>query len=126
MADFMRGRPLSGEEIDRFSETWKEAGRRAKRFSKTKKGQPYYPPGACAAQKALRQAREVGALRGSLTEQFFSSAGPMASPIFYVDESGNTVPRMFSHGESVPPCGTCEVMLPMLLCLDEGGDKCNH
>lgn len=125
-AGFMKGRPLSGDEAERFSRTWERANERAARFQKEKRGQPYFPAGACAAQKALRRARELGALRGSLTEQFFSPAGRMVNPIVYVDESGNKVSKTFSHGESVPPCGTCEMILPMLLCLDEGGDKCNH
>lgn len=123
----MKGRPLSGAEMDRFSETWKQVRFRAKRFSMAKRGQPYYPPGACAAQKALRRARELNARPGNLTEQFFSSEGSMASPILHVDErSGKVVPKAFSHGESVPPCGSCEIVLPMLLCLDDGEDKCNH
>lgn len=123
---FMKGRPLSGAERDRFQKAWTSAEYRTERFSRKRTGQAYYPPGTCAAQKALRFAGEHGARRKSLTEQYFNPGRHMANEVLFADADGRSASVAFAHGGSVPPCGTCEMILPMLLCLDEGEDKCSH
>ncbi|PRQ02061.1 hypothetical protein ENSA7_56340 [Enhygromyxa salina] len=33
--------------------------------------------------------------------------------------------RRFASGETVPPCGSCELLVPLLLCADDGA-VCSH
>jgi hypothetical protein len=88
-----------------------------------------YPPGSCAAQKVLLLLSEDGALPKAMTEQWYSSAGtPTASPIAFIDARENRSVRKvlpFPHGETVPPCRTCEAILPFLMCPGEKAE-CLH
>jgi len=88
-----------------------------------------YRPGSCAAQKILLAVREDGAIAKIMTEQWFSTAArATASPIAFID-AGKDPPeptvRPFAHGATVPPCKTCLILVPLLLC---PGDKtqCTH
>jgi hypothetical protein len=88
-----------------------------------------YPPGNCAAQRALLLLIDDGALPAALTEQWFHNrGGDTGSPVSYFDERGG--PRrltmgLFGPGETVPPCTTCQIILPFLLCI-EGKTSCTH
>jgi len=83
------------------------------------------PPGTCAAQGAMLLLLERDCLPVAMTEEWFSSQGSdMVGTIDFVDrrpEPRNT----FRNGESVPPCGTCVVLLPLVLC-NEGKPECKH
>jgi hypothetical protein len=87
-----------------------------------------YPPGACAAQKAILLARAGGAYPGALTEQWFHSKGnPTSSPIRFLEAStGKITQKRFGHGETVPPCKACELIIPLMLCPGEKESLCQH
>ncbi len=61
-----------------------------------------------------------GAIPGAMTEEWFSSAGSTtAAPIQFIDARGGARElklRKFKVGETVPPCGSCELIVPLLLC----------
>ncbi len=83
------------------------------------------PPGTCAAQGAMVLLLERECLPVAMSEEWFSSQGTdMVGTVDFVDlrpQPRNT----FRNGDSVPPCGTCVVMLPLVLCDDEK-PECNH
>ncbi len=89
-----------------------------------------YPPGSCAAQKALVLLLDDGSggRPVAMTERYHSSNGSATGgSIQFIDSSGATVLRAFEHGESVPPCGTCDLLLPYLLpCPEEEPAPCAH
>jgi hypothetical protein len=95
-----------------------------------KKKQAAYPPGSCAAQKALVLLLDDGSGGRpiAMTERHYSSSGSATGGfIQHTDSSGATVLRAFEHGESVPPCGTCDLLLPYLLpCPEEEPAPCAH
>jgi hypothetical protein len=90
-----------------------------------------YPPGACAAQQALVLTLDDGGLPSALTEEWYHPKKQKTrSPIRYIDATnpkGGWVvkDKEFEHGSTVPPCGTCEIILPLLLCSSEE-DRCSH
>jgi hypothetical protein len=112
-----------------LADAWAEGEARAAASMRNSARGAAYPPGACAAQKAILLLREDGALPGAMTEQWYSrSREGTKSPIAVVDmreRSPDPIPLYFPHGATVPPCGTCEIVLPVLLC---PGDKiqCSH
>jgi hypothetical protein len=123
-----RMRTLVGE-APRFEGALKEAADRAKESINDKSIAAFYPPGSCAAQKALLLVADDGGMPGAMTEEWYSSAqGKTRSPIAFID-ARTRVPvkteARFKHAASVPPCGTCQLILPFLLC---PGDKnqCAH
>jgi len=88
-----------------------------------------YPPGSCAAQKVLLLLNQEGALPQGMTERWYSSSREStSSPIAFIDARG-TEPKPailpFAHGHTVPPCKTCVVILPLLLCPGEKVE-CSH
>lgn len=85
-------------------------------------------PGACAAQKALVLALEHNCTPSAITEKWYS---PGRKPTAKVSEKPpvktsvvrhiNIEGRLdtdtdFGHGDSVPPCETCNLLLPFLIC----------
>ncbi|RJS16107.1 hypothetical protein DRW03_31165, partial [Corallococcus sp. H22C18031201] len=108
---------------------WAEADGRAKKSFLNRSGPAAYPPGICAAPKVLALALAAGAYPGGLTEQFFHCKGkPTAAPIQFFDErKGQVVARPFEHGSTVPPCDSCELIIPLLLCPgEEKEETCQH
>lgn len=87
-----------------------------------------YPPGACAAQGALVLCLDSGGLPTAMSEKFFSPepGGKTAASILYYDDTiGPTrelVARQFAHGDTVPPCLTCDLLVPLLLCFEADQD----
>jgi uncharacterized Zn-binding protein involved in type VI secretion len=112
------------------AETWAEAEVIARESDLTRPPHPAYPPGTCAAQKAMMLAWTGGAYPGALTEQWFHSKGKAVSAIIYfIDASTGEIvkDRYFSHGETVPPCRTCEAIIPLMLCPGEEKEaQCQH
>lgn len=96
-----------------------------------------YPPGECAAQKALVLTLDAGGLPVAMTERFHSSKGAKGltgAPIKHIlvtVQDGVTARsvedpgRKFKHGETVPPCQTCELLVPLLIC-PKDETQCNH
>ena len=112
-----------------FQDAWEEAEKRAEKSSKKRSSPAAYPAGACAAQGALLLLMDDGALPAAMTEQWFSSQGrPTQAPIQFLDRRSDP-PQVkvehFAHGTTVPPCRSCEVIVPLLIC-DDGKDACNH
>jgi hypothetical protein len=71
-----------------------------------------------------------GALSGAMTERWYSRAGaetqaPIAFRWALPDGTFKDDASRFAHGESVPPCKTCVIVLPLLLCPGEKG-QCTH
>lgn len=128
--ELMRSR-MAGrmKDSDAFEMDWEEADERSRKSNKDRSGPASYPPGACAAQKTLMFLYDDGAIPAAMTERWHSSVGrPTQAPVQYVDRrQEQQVVRVehFEHGSSVPPCGTCELLIPHLLC---PGDKeeCSH
>ena len=83
------------------------------------------PPGTCAAQGAIVLLLERECLPVAMTEEWFSSKGSdMVGTVAFIDQRPE--PRdVFHNGDSVPPCGTCDVMLPLILC-DKDKPECKH
>lgn len=103
------------------------ADQAAKNFNASKTLPAAFPPGSCAAQGALLHLIADQALPLAMTEQWFSyQKSPMSGGVLYYDSASRTnVQRPFSHGKSVPPCQTCVIILPFLLCTD-GKTQCAH
>ncbi|MFZ6177603.1 PAAR-like domain-containing protein [Nannocystis pusilla] len=117
-----------------FEKRWEEASQRSLESDKLRKAKvsgtaAAYPPGTCAAQKTLVLLLEDGALAAAMTERWYNSKGDKTqAPIKFVD--GRVQPRQeivdkFEHGTTVPPCGACELLVPLLLC-DGGKLQCEH
>lgn len=119
-----------------FRAAWQEGSDRAarsdaarkKKENKKKKIATAYPPGTCAAQKALLALMDDGGLAKAMTEEYYSSVGGQTqAAIEHIDlRKGTRDPQIekFNHGDTVPPCKTCEVIVPLLLC-DDGKTKCH-
>ncbi|RJS12855.1 hypothetical protein DRW03_36375 [Corallococcus sp. H22C18031201] len=107
---------------------WDLADARAEKSDRNRSGPAAYPPGTCAAQKALMLALVDGAYPGGLTERWFHSARkPTAAPIRFFDESlGKVAVRPFDEGKTVPPCQSCELIVPLMLCPGDKEEKCQH
>lgn len=92
---------------------------------------PAFAPGSCAAQKVIVFVWDNGAYPGALTEEWFhTKKAKTSAPIRFRDARTENVEvkvEAFGHGETVPPCRTCELILPVMLC--PGDDKeaqCQH
>lgn len=64
-----------------------------------------------------------------MTERYYNYKGEKSAPIThdYIDKHGVRVKdhvRSFKSGEPVPPCKTCELILPFLIC-PEDKPKCS-
>ncbi len=112
----------------RVQDVWDEAERRFQKFRRNPELPAAYPPGRCAAPKALVLLMEDEARPGGITEQWFHPQGkPTRGKIKFRDrESGTVVAGPFDHGKTVPPCGTCNLLLPMMLCPGEQETECQH
>ena len=114
---------------DVFETTWEKGEERARESRKHNSGPASYPPGGCAAQKALMLLLDDGALPAAMTERWHSSLGkPTQAPIRYIDNreaKREEKIEAFAHGSTVPPCGTCELIVPLLLCPGEK-KECTH
>ena len=101
------------------------------------------PPGACAAQQALVWALEHNCTPSAMTEKWFSPGKAKrkevtdegtkyykrkppekTKPVRHINMKGKLESREFSHGESVPPCETCNLLLPFLTCTEPKKNPC--
>lgn len=87
---------------------------------------PYYPPGQCAAPKALALALAHGGRPVGLTERYYKSPDPNATVEVLYRDALDAPPKLGEFGgkSAVPPCETCEVLLTMLMCSLE--PECQH
>lgn len=115
-----------------------------------------FPPGSCAAQRALVLTLERGGIPVAMTEEMYNGRqkeafdkaakakgaaltqaekrslipqGKQGRLIRHVvlgeDGSRETRETTFLHGQTVPPCLTCELILPLLICPKEK-TTCSH
>ncbi|MFE8602196.1 PAAR-like domain-containing protein [Archangium violaceum] len=133
------------EHEHRLGEVWKEAATRHKDFEDSKILSKFekdsklenareplaaaYIPGSCAAPKILVLMMEDKGAPIGITEQWFhKKAKPTAGKIKYFDDrEGKMVLKEepFPHDETVPPCNTCDILVPLLLC-PKLKMKCQH
>lgn len=121
---------MGGSEL--FRETWAEADDKAKESYRQRNNRNHpaaYPPGTCAAQGALLVLLNDGAIPTAMTERWYSSGGnPTQAPVAFIDARGDAPVQKvekFKVGETVPPCGACELIVPLLIC-DGGKTECTH
>lgn len=134
---------FSDDKRDQFESEWKRAANGYRKWLLRKNGplqgrtpqqvdkdagEPCYPPGSCAAQKAVVLALQHGARPIGLTERWSGATGPSEKVFvhFRTRLKGNLRIGWFGGSQAVPPCGTCQIILTMLLCPDERGTRCKH
>jgi hypothetical protein len=88
-----------------------------------------YAPGQCAGPKTILLALDSGARPAALTEKWVSSpnrrsTGPNRHVRRFSGGYQHTVTRYFEHGQSVPPCATCALILPLLVCPCDKPTEC--
>ncbi len=113
---------------DDVEAVWVEADNEFQKFRRNQQLPAAYPPGRCAAPKALVLVMEDCAFPSGITEQWFHPEGrPTRGQIKFRDRaSGTVVAGPFAHGKTVPPCGTCCVLLPMMICPEVQETECSH
>lgn len=107
-------------------------------------GEPYYNPGECAAQLLILLALEHNDRPIGLTERYYDPVNPEATtPARFrkmkekraksgqkkkrqMGIGGHVYHGQFGGEQAVPPCGTCQVILTMLICPNETPEKCAH
>lgn len=141
LTDFSR--LVSADKQDRFEDIWKlragESSRwltrkgaplagRTRQQAEKEAGEPCFPPGSCAAQKAVALALQHGARPVGLTERWSGSPGSDAKVFvhFRSNPKGDVRIGWFGGSQAVPPCKTCQVLLAVLLCPDERAPQCEH
>lgn len=116
---------------------WVDAADRHNKFeaSKIRKDDPKplpaaYPPGSCAAPKILMLIMQDNGRPAGITEQWFHrKEKPTAGEVRYYEDRGDRMELKrspFDHGATIPPCDTCNLLVPMMLCPDEVPMKCEH
>ncbi|WP_141590253.1 MULTISPECIES: PAAR-like domain-containing protein [unclassified Myxococcus] len=116
------------ERTDAVEDIWVDADNEFQKFRRNQQLPAAYPPGRCAAPKALVLVMQDKAFPGGITEQWFHPEGkPTRGQIKFRDRvSGTVVAGPFEHGTTVPPCGTCCVLLPMMICPEVQEPRCHH
>ncbi|WAM24126.1 PAAR-like domain-containing protein [Myxococcus sp. NMCA1] len=116
------------ERTDAVEDIWVDADNEFQKFRRNQQLPAAYPPGRCAAPKALVLVMQDKAFPGGITEQWFHPEGkPTRGQIKFRDKvSGTVVAGPFEHGKTVPPCGTCCVLLPMMICPEVQEPRCHH
>ncbi|MCY1041609.1 DUF4150 domain-containing protein [Corallococcus sp. bb12-1] len=124
--DFLLERHRSQEKV--VQNAWARAHVRFDKYTKREASNASYPPGSCAAPKALMLVLQDNAHPGAITERWFHPEKLSTSgEIKYLDaKSGKPNERKFAHGETVPPCGACELIIPLLLCPGDEKKQCQH
>ncbi len=111
-----------------FAETWETLSRESIESRQGRTFEPFHRPGRCAAQQVLLLALEHGGRPAGLTERRYKAGNPSAAVTVAVRDSLTAPPRLAAFGgrNAVPPCGTCQVILTMLLCPEDRGPDCEH
>jgi hypothetical protein len=90
-------------------------------------GPTAYAIGNCAGPRALLLLLDDGGIAAALTERWFDTTRKYTGKkMTYIDNREGKMElksKKFAPGETVPPCATCEVILPLLLCKE--GKKCH-
>ncbi len=94
----------------------------------------FYPPGSCAGQQMALLCMDHGDRPMGLTERYYTTnpSAPALSKL-WIRKPGKHGPKRarlatpdeLGPGKPIPPCGTCQVILTMLMCgIDEM--RCDH
>lgn len=118
-----------GKDAAAFAEGWALAENKMDAYNNrsTEPGaapvEPSFLPGGCAAPKLVLLALQHGCRPVALTER--RSKG--AVEVFFRTHE-NPTPRLgsFAGERAVPPCGTCQILLTMLMCPDSEKPQCSH
>jgi len=97
-----------------------------KKIQRSKK--PAYPPGICAGPRAVLMALDHGGWPTGLTERFVDtkSAAATAQAQYRTTLDGPSQRGNFGGDQAVPPCESCQIILPMLICPDDRDAFCVH
>jgi hypothetical protein len=110
---------------DKFAEGWEKAKEAHRNYKKDKaagiESEPFHLPGECAAQKLVALALDHEATPVELTEIYFSSEDPKKKVPAAVRRKKMDKPIIeeFGGNDTVPPCGSCQIVLTMLMCPEE-------
>ncbi len=119
-----------GQDVSRVEKAWSEANQLHAEWIEDTTRPAYYPPGRCAGPKALALALDDGAYVTGLTERWFHSAKQRTEGKveYFRSDQCEVKLNSFGHGESVPPCGSCNLILPLMLCAKDKNQekKCQH
>ena len=119
-----------GQDPNRVKQAWDWAALLHEKWLKDTTRPAHYPPGSCAGPKALVLALDDGAYVTGFTERWFHSARQRTEgKVEYLRSDQSEVKLdSFGHGESVPPCGSCNIILPLMLCTKDKNQekKCQH
>ncbi len=65
---------------------------------------------------------------GGITERWYHSGKqPVEAKIKFRDaKSGEEAEAHFDHGKTVPPCLTCNFLLPAMICPEDKELECQH
>ncbi|PRQ02063.1 DUF4150 domain-containing protein [Enhygromyxa salina] len=111
------------------NERWDCAVQEAQVSSELRDGPAAYPPGVCAAQRAMLLLIDDQALPAAMTEEWYHDQGESTdSPLEYIDASRGgreLLVQEINDRDTAPPCKTCSVILPMLLCTKDK-KTCDH
>ncbi|WNG48107.1 DUF4150 domain-containing protein [Archangium minus] len=123
-------------------EKWEDAAKLNRNYNANKSLPAAYVPGSCAAPRALVRIMQDNGYPASISEKWFHRRGKnnptggkgedkadigkikYDEQIGAVRKKGET--RKFDHGETVPPCEACNIILPMFLCPEGQVTKCQH
>lgn len=116
------------DDAGRFEEIWRDMQVMNERFRDGDMAEPHYPPGRCAAQQMLLLTLEHGGRPMGLTERWHSAGASSATVSVYVREDPSSPPQLRAFGgkDAVPPCGSCQAILTMLMCPNERPPECEH
>jgi hypothetical protein len=121
--------------VGSFSDEWVKLEEKAQESYDGVSDQQYYPPGSCAAQLAVLHALDHFDRPAGLTELFYNSQPSTDLGKLKIRDLGSDGKPMaarfasreeLSAGYAIPPCGTCQVILTMLMCTNDKEPKCAH
>ncbi len=119
---FLAHFPEHGEE---FKDGWQEAEDRFDNYKIDKgagiESEPFHLPGHCAAQQLVLLALDHDGIPEELTEIWYDSEDPNATASGAVRREKDGIiqkPKIekFGGDKAVPPCGSCQIILTMLMC----------
>lgn len=117
-----------------FAVEWEKLEQRSEMSYAGETDEVFYPPGSCAAQQMVLLAMDHGDRPIGLTERYYTT-NPSAPPLskLWIRKPGKhgpkrarlATPEELGPGKAIPPCGTCQVVLTMLMCNSDDW-KCDH
>lgn len=113
---------------------WEKLEQRSENSYQGRTDEMFYPPGSCAAQQMVVLALDHGDRPMGLTERYYTT-NPTAPPLskLWIRKPGKHGPKRarlatseeLGPGKPIPPCGTCQIILTMLMCA-ESEKHCEH